>query len=147
VIPVRFGPVSGDTGDVTTLRVFFADASGGAVEVARTVPKTTGVLRASLIAMLDGPTTDERAAGLRSWFPDNSGGAVEGVTLADGRATVRLSFQLTDLPAAPPPDEVLAQLNATVFQFDNVQLVRYELGGSCEAFDRWLARGCEFTRD
>jgi hypothetical protein len=28
-----------------------------------------------------------------------------------------------------------------------VDVVRYQLGGSCEAFDAWLDRGCEFTRE
>ena len=60
VIPVRFAPSASATGDVMTVRLFLADAVDGAdgelVEVQRTVPKTTGVLRASLVALLDGPT-------------------------------------------------------------------------------------------
>jgi hypothetical protein len=113
------------------------------------VPETTGVLRASLVAMLDGPTEDERADGLMTWFPQDSGGALEGVNLIDGVATVQLSSRLLGLAEAPPPepaDDVIAQLNATVFQFANVQVVRYELDRTCEAFDVWLHQGCEFTR-
>jgi hypothetical protein len=117
------------------------------VEVQRTVPKTTGVLRASLVALLDGPTSDERVAGLMSWFPNNTGDAVEAVNITDGRATVRLAFGLEELPNNVPPDKVLAQLNANVFQFSNVHTVRYELIGGCGAFDAWLGQGCEFTRD
>jgi len=150
VIPVRFAPTSTETDAVTTLRVFLTASSNGSpgplVEVRRTVPATTGVLRASLVALLDGPTVEERAAGLMSWFPDDTGDAVEAVSITDGQATVRLSYGPEDLPHAAPPDGVLAQLNATVFQFDNVQAVRYELGGDCAAFDAWLGRGCEFTR-
>ena len=101
-IPVRFAPATGSTepGEVTTLRVFFPRlADGELVEVERTVPHTTGVLRASLIALLDGPTDDERANGLTTWFPPDSGGAVEGVNLRDGLATVQLASRLAEPPA------------------------------------------------
>ena len=149
-IPVRFAAATSETGEVTTLRVFFTERTdgtrGGLVAVERTVPKTTGVLRASLVALLDGPTAEEAAAGLVSWFRADAGGAVDGVNLGEGRATVRLSSRLAEPHWAPPADEVIAELNATAFQFANVDVVRYELDGSCEAFDAWLNRGCEFTR-
>ena len=152
-IPVRFATATSETGEVTTLRVFFTKLTngdqptrGGLVAVERTVPKTTGVLRASLVALLDGPTAEEAAAGLVSWFRADAGGAVDGVNLGEGRATVRLSSRLAEPDRAPPADEVIAKLNATAFQFANVDVVRYELDGSCEAFDAWLNRGCEFTR-
>ena len=150
-IPVRFGTAPSETGEVTTLRIFlteFVDGTPGRlVEVERTVPRTTGVLRASLVALLDGPTDEEAARGLGSWFAADAGGAVEDVNLSEGRATVRLSSRLAESLPAPPGDAVIAELNATVFQFANVDVVRYELDGSCEAFDAWLGRGCEFTRD
>jgi len=43
---------------------------------------------------------------------------------------------------------LLAQLNATAFQFDRVERVRYEMEQSCDTFSNWLQRDCaEYTRD
>jgi hypothetical protein len=39
---------------------------------------------------------------------------------------------------------LLAQLDATVFQFDSVSSVVYRIEGDCEAFNEWLQfGGCE----
>ena len=48
--------------------------------------------------------------------------------------------------ATPASGAALTQLNATVFQFENVHRVRYELGDSCDAFAAWLAAACELAR-
>jgi hypothetical protein len=42
---------------------------------------------------------------------------------------------------------LLSQLNATAFQFEEVERVRYLIEGSCDAFSNWLQRECmEYTR-
>ncbi|MGF1598372.1 MAG: hypothetical protein ACFCVK_15810 [Acidimicrobiales bacterium] len=43
---------------------------------------------------------------------------------------------------------LLGSLNATAFQFDEIDKVRYELEGSCDEFGGWLQFGClEIERD
>jgi hypothetical protein len=42
---------------------------------------------------------------------------------------------------------LLAQLNTTAFQFEEVVRVRYEIDGSCDIFSEWLQSECmEYTR-
>ncbi|MGH9186431.1 MAG: GerMN domain-containing protein, partial [Acidimicrobiales bacterium] len=145
-IPVRFVETPTQVSPTTKVTVFFTGENGDLVSVPRSVPRTSRVLTAALRTLLDGPTAADRGAGLQSWF-DESGGAVDAATINEGLAVVTLARELAQEPGGPEAaDEIIAQLNATVFQFDNVQTVQYELGGSCDDFDSWLSRGCEFPR-
>ena len=141
VVDVSF-PAQGRT-EVT---VFF-HRGDEAVPVTRSVAATSGVLRASLDALLAGPTEDERAGGLSSWFSNETAEMLEGVTIdGEGAAVVDLG----DLRAAVPnastsagSAQLLEQLNATVFQFPTVMSVEYRIDGSCDAFFEWLQRRCQ----
>lgn len=117
------------------------------VPVTRTVPATTGVLRASLEQLLAGPTEVERTSGVSSWFSEATTGMLNDVTLdADGTAVVDLGDLRSVIPNASTSTGstlLLEQLNATVFQFSTVERVGYRLEGSCDAFFEWLQRGCE----
>jgi spore germination protein GerM len=149
VIPVRFATV--DTIDVTA---FLHDRDGVLVSVTRSAPRTTGILRASVGALLAGPTDAERERGLATSLPDWLEGPdrVLGVTLSEGVAVVDLDGSASGAGAGVPDAaptaaaRIIAQLNATVFQFETVASVRYELDGSCDRFDSWLGLGCEFGR-
>jgi hypothetical protein len=117
------------------------------VAVTRTVPATTGVLRASLEQLLAGPTDAEQSAGLSSWFSEKTERMLLSVTLeANDTAVVDLGDLRSVIPNASTSagsEILLAQLNATVFQFPTVASVEYRIEGSCDAFFEWLQRGCE----
>ncbi|MBI4449892.1 GerMN domain-containing protein [Candidatus Uhrbacteria bacterium] len=98
----------------------------------RSVPKTPAIARATLEALLAGPTREEVDRGYRLAM----GATLGGVTIADGVATV-------DLHDLPPPYErdgddsdyrcdasqLATQLRATLTQFPTIQSVRILVGG------------------
>ncbi|MGI8759365.1 MAG: GerMN domain-containing protein [Acidimicrobiales bacterium] len=134
--------------------VFFTDegqlTSGSETEVtpvSRQVPRTSGVLRAALEQLLAGPTDAEHAQGLRSFFSKETAGMLIDVTIGpDGTAVVDLGDLRPVIPNASTSagsGQLLAQLEATVFQFATVSAVEYRIDGSCEAFWEWLQRSCQ----
>jgi hypothetical protein len=100
--------------------------------------------------LLAGPTVEEMASGASSIFSDESSGALRTLSLADGYLVVDfrdIRQLLSNASTSCGSQSLLAQLNATAFQFDDVQRVRYEIEGSCDTFSEWLQRGCEeYTR-
>jgi hypothetical protein len=81
----------------TRLLVYFVrDGAMGAA--GRRVGATPAVGKAALDALLSGPTPDEQADGLNTAIP--SGAALESLAIADGRATVKLSMDLSELARA-----------------------------------------------
>jgi hypothetical protein len=145
VVRVRFAAPP----ETTVVQVFFTpgDPDESPVPFPRTVHHTQAVLRAALDALLAGPTAEEQAGGATSWFSSATAGMVLGVTLDDGDAIVDFG----DLPSVIPnastsagSQMLLAQLDATAFQFPTVETVTYRLDGDCEAFSAWLQYGgCE----
>jgi hypothetical protein len=120
------------------------------VAVARPIGDTPGVLRAALEQLLAGPTPEEEAVGLSSWFSDATAGMLRDVTVSgDGTAIVVLDSALPEtIPNASTSAgsaALLGQLNGTVFQFENVQAIEYRLDGSCEAFWSWLQGSCHLV--
>jgi hypothetical protein len=117
------------------------------VPVTRSVASTTGVLRASLEALLAGPTEEERTDGLLAWFSEETEGMLNGVTIDSGGAAVvdvgDLRPLIPNASTSAGSEMLLAQLGATVFQFPTVASVEYRIEGSCDAFFEWLQRGCE----
>jgi hypothetical protein len=137
-------------GEMEVKAYFNCDAHGGDVSlhpVYRIVPESPGVLRASLAALLAGPTEAERTATLGSWFSSATAGALLSVVIEDGHAVVDLADLRRIIPGASSSAGaalLLAQLDATVFQFRTVESVEYRFEGSCEAFTEWVQLGgCE----
>jgi hypothetical protein len=132
VVPVLFGTdTAGRTREVT---VFLQDPQGDFLPVQRTIPFTSGVLRASLEQLLRGTTADDEARGFSSPFSEN-GDLLRGVTIAeDGTAVVDLDPGIVDELAGADGAAVLASLDRTVFQFPTVTWVRYSVGGGCADF-------------
>ena len=134
----RPAPPSGEM----VVTVFYSCGVGAVpVPTYRVYPTTTAVLRTALDQLLAGPTAAERSAGLTSWFSSATATYLVRVTLASGVATV----DFTDLrPVIPNASTsagahmLLAQLDATVFQYPTVHSVLYRINGSCEAFGDWL---------
>lgn len=105
--------------------------------------------REALAALLRGPSPDERARGLGSWFSDSTAGALREVELRDGLLVVNFRDLDRIIPNASSSfgsTLLLMALDSTVFQFPEVDSVEYRLNGSCHAFGEWLQRGCEGVR-
>lgn len=115
--------------------------------VYRLVPRSPQVLRASLEALLAGPTDAESGASLSSWFSSETEGMLRSVVITDGHAVVDFEDLRPVIPNASTSAGsalLLSQLDATVFQFATVRSVEYRIEGSCEAFTEWLQfGGCE----
>ena len=132
VVPVRFGPAAAN--DTTEVTVYLQDPQGDFVPVTRQVPRTTGVLRASLEQQLLGAYPGEQARGLTSPFSED-GQLLRGVTITEDRtAVVDLDPGIVDELAGADGAAVLASLDRTVFHFPTVTWVRYSVGGECRSF-------------
>lgn len=136
VVPLTFG--SPPATDTTEVRVYLLDQRGDYVPVTRQVPRTTGVLRASLEQLLAGATPEEQARGLTSPFDDDAA-LLRGVTITpDGTAVVDLERGFgTAIPnssTSAMSAAILASLDHTVFQFPSVVRVSYRFGGECGTF-------------
>lgn len=104
---------------------------------------------AALGALTAGPTAAERRHGLTSWFSDSTAGALRTVTLRDGLLIVDFAGLDRLIPGAGSSagsGQLLAVLDATVFQFTEVDSVEYRLDGRCERFWEWLQRECTTVR-
>jgi spore germination protein GerM len=128
-----------------TVRVYFTrDEQPHAVT--REVPRTEAVLRAALEELLRGPTPDEQAAGLFSWFSEETAGMLNRVAVdGEGKAVVDFRDFRATIPNASTSAGsavLLGELNNTVFQFGSVRSVEYRIDGSCEAFWNFLQRSC-----
>lgn len=100
--------------------------------------------------LLAGPTADEVRAGASSFFSDESSSALGTLSLTDGYLVIDfrdIRPLLSNASTSCGSQSLLAQLNATAFQFDDVHRVRYEIEGSCDVFSEWLQRECgEYSR-
>ncbi len=139
----------------TLVAVFFscpvAGSPGAAPVVARdrvvADADAEGRTGAALDELLAGPTPEEEAAGSQSLFSAATAGLLASFTLApDGTAVVdfdpSLATILTNASASAASEQLLRELDATVFQTGEVSSAEYQLGGSCEAFFAWLQRDC-----
>ena len=100
---------------------------GKVAPVGRTVDATSAVARASLVALLDGPTTEERATGLSSAIP--SGTTLLDLSLEDGLATVDLSGEFDDGGGSAAMLRRVAQVVATLTRFPTIERVAFRLDG------------------
>lgn len=134
VVRVRF-----EAADAATFSVFFHRGEE-LVEVVRTGPRTTGVLRQALEALVAGPRPED-GDGLSSLFSADTADVLAGVSIADGLGVVDLSERVDNASTSAGGVAFLAELDATVFQFPNIERVEYRLAGSCDAFWEWLQYG------
>lgn len=138
-------------GEMVVKVYFTCDPEGeavpGAEPVTRVVPESTGVLRASMTALLTGPTVQETDAGFSSFFSSATAGMLRGVSLTDGHAVVDFDDLRAVIPNASTSAGsalLLSELDATTFQFSTVQSAEYRINGSCTTFTEWLQMGgCE----
>ena len=125
-----------------------ADGDDGRVfPVYRAAEKSSGVLQAAIAVLLRGPNDAERNADVGSFFGIETAQLLRSVNITDGHAVVDFGDLRAVIPNASSSAgsaRLLAELDATVFQFTPVKSVEYRLEGSCEAFSEWLQYGgCE----
>lgn len=104
-------------------------------------------LEAALMSLVAGPTEEEQFQGYFSHFSQETRLALNGASIdADGLAVVDLADIRDVIPNASTSAGsavFLAQLNATVFQIEEVAAVEYRIEGSCEDFWEWLQSNCQ----
>ena len=125
----------------------FGDGDGVVFPVYRAAEKSSGVLKASMEVLLRGPNATEREADVESFFSTETAQMLRSVTISDGHAVIDFADLRPVIPNASSSAgsaRLLAELDATVFQFESVKSVEYRIEGSCEAFSEWLQfGGCE----
>ena len=138
-----------------TIEVFFSVGDGSdCAEVAgfeRQIASGLDPLLVALQLLVAGPTPEEGAAGAGSFFSSATADAVRTVALIEGSLVVDfrdVRAVMNNASTSCGSEALLAQLNSTVFQFSEVERVRFEIDGSCDIFSNWLQRECEhYTRD
>ena len=127
-------------------QLFFSPADDGTCAQVTGVPRRVDAdqpLAATIDALLDGPTPEEGDAGLTSWFSETTANRLRHVEVADSTAHVDFDDFSSIIPNASTScgsTNLLAQLDATVTQFDGVDQAIYSFDGSPEAFYAWLQR-------
>ncbi len=138
------------------VQVFFnrddPDECGAVKGYPRSTPANTGPARFAFDELVKGPTAAETAAGAFSFFSGDTAGAVRNVTLDGDKLTVDFDDLQTILGPTGAGTScgsaaLMAQLNATAFQFDTIDTVRYEMEGDCGEFGAMVQSDCiEVTR-
>ena len=117
--------------------------------VYRRVPQTDQPFQATLRELLQGPSTREAELGFRSAFSVASAGSLASAEITSSEAVVDFTELpiVTGLSAADDVGFFVANLNANVFQFEDVASVEYRLDGSCADFWEHLGddTGCRIV--
>lgn len=142
------GAPTDSTGQGDSVAVVFTREEAP-VRLWRPVPASSADLRTALEWLVRGPTAEERARGIRSWFSGETAGALKSVEIGPtGRAVVEFHDLRPLIPGASSSAGsamLLDQLNRTVFHFPGVRSVEYRMDGSCAAFWEWLQYECRIV--
>src|SRR5690606_12686103 len=116
--PTAVEPQAADSQATITVVVYFT-RDERPVAVRRTVPATHELLRAAILELLKGPTPEERADGITSFFSDRTAGMLNDATVDErGHAVVDLKDLRPVIPNASTSAGstiLLGELNSTVF--------------------------------
>ena len=110
----------------TTVNVYYSRDEKICAAV-RVVPKTQEVGAAAMKALLQGPTDEEKAAGMFSTIPE--GTTFLGLSIKDGIATVDLSKEYASGGGSLSMMMRLAEVIFTITQFPTVDGVNFKLDG------------------
>ena len=127
--PETTGPVETTpqpTPETSTFAVYLL-RDGVIAPVRRKVASTPAVARASLEALMTGPTGAEQSDGLVTAIPE--GTTLLDVSVADGVATVDLSGTFDDGGGSASMLRRVAQVVATLTQFSTIERVAFRLDG------------------
>ena len=122
-VPTTGTPPSPET---TTTAVYFL-RDGKIAPVRREIPVSQDPELATVSALLEGPTADEREGGLVTAIPATT--AVESVSVEDGVATVDLSRDFDNGGGSASMLGRVAQVVATLTRFPTVKRVAFRLEG------------------
>jgi len=104
-------------------------------------------LQEALEELVRGPSPEEVAAGLHSWFSEETAHVVRTVQVDDeGLAVVDFRDLQPLIPGASSSagsEALLEELNAAVFSVPGVEAVEYRMEGSCSRFWEWLQYACQ----
>jgi len=128
------------------IKVFFtpegaAQEDCAAVEPVNRTADGDALLEAAMTELLKGPTAEEAAAGLTSWFSADTAGMLNSVVIDDRTARIDFADFSTLIPNASTScgsAMLLAQLDATAAQFDPVDETIYSFDGDVASFYEWL---------
>jgi putative hemolysin len=126
------------------VEVFFSSESEDCEDVEAVTRTVEGAatVEAALVELLGGPTADERDAGLGSWFSADTAGMLQSVEVDDSVAMVSFDTSLREVISGASSScgsaNLLAQLDATILQFDDIDRAIYSLDGDVDAFYEWL---------
>ncbi len=136
--------------EMNTVTLYFAVGDGSDCSMVqgfeREVPATSDPIAAAFQELVAGPTAEEAAAGAGSFFSAATAEAVRSVDLTDGLLTIEfVDFrnEISNASTSCGSASFLASLNATAFEFDQVDRVRYTIFGSCNNFYNWLQTECQ----
>jgi germination protein M len=124
--PSSATPSSSASAPTTTIRIYFL--RGEKLGVAqREVPHTPAVASAAMTALCDGPTADEKAAGLGTTVPP--GTELRGISVKAGVATVDLSSRFASGGGSLSMMARVTQVVYTLTQFRSIKAVTFMLDG------------------
>ena len=112
--------------ETMTMSVYFTRAEKMAA-AHRVIPKTLETGKAAVLALLEGPTAEETAAGLVGAIPQ--GTRLLGLTIKNGVATVNLSKEYESGGGSLSMFMRIAQVVFTLTQFPTVSKVSFQLEG------------------
>lgn len=131
---VKLAFASGDWSDCANVELFD-----------RTINETADPIGTAFLLLLAGPSPAETADGAQSLFTQETVGMLRSVDFNDGLLVIGfddLRPVINNASTSCMSASLLAQLDATAFQFPEVERVTYEIGGSCDTFYNWLERDC-----
>lgn len=104
-------------------------------------------LRTAMQWLVRGPTSEERASGIQSWFSDGTAGALKSVAV-DSAGSASVDFEdlrrlIPNASSSAGSAMLLQELQGTVFQFPEIRSVEFRILGSCDLFWEWLQQGCQ----
>ena len=123
-------------------------AAGERLPVARpTDGESVGERLAAAIGhLLAGPTSAEEASGINSWFSDATENQLNNVSVDEaGAAVINFADFSAIIPNASTSAgrrQLLGEIRATVFQFEEVTSAELQFDGSCADFWLWLQGIC-----
>lgn len=112
--------------ETTTVNVYYS-RDEKMCAAARALPKTKEVGTAAMKALLEGPTSEEKAAGMVSTIPE--GTTFLGLNIDNGIATVDLSKEYASGGGSLSMAMRLAEVVFTLTQFNTVEGVNFKLDG------------------
>lgn len=139
-VPILFDNFNEESDELMTVKIFLNDTSevnepnfdcSVTKEVERNVPKTLGVAKASIEALLRGETPDEREQGYITNI--NPGVSLNSLAIESGVAKADFSEKFSEnLGGSCRVNAIRAQIEETLKQFPNIDEVEISVDGETE---------------